>query len=123
MQGLKFWIDHVKQVLEDLDVAISHMLRRHWHIDHISGVPDLLAYRPELADRIYKHDPDGGQQPIHDGQVFQVEGATLRAVHTPGHSHDHMCFLMEEKRWFAREAKTGGRRVLIRWARTGVVSA
>lgn len=28
--------------------------------------------------------------------MFAVEGAKLRAVHTPGHSDDHMCFILEE---------------------------
>ena len=32
-----------------------------------------------------------------EGQTFTVEGATVRAVHTPGHSHDHMCFILEEE--------------------------
>jgi glyoxylase-like metal-dependent hydrolase (beta-lactamase superfamily II) len=32
-----------------------------------------------------------------DGQTFSVEGATIRAVHSPGHSHDHMCFILEEE--------------------------
>ena len=32
-----------------------------------------------------------------DGQIFSVEGATIRAVHSPGHSHDHMCFVLEEE--------------------------
>lgn len=31
-----------------------------------------------------------------DGQVFRTEGATIRAVHAPGHSHDHVCFIIEE---------------------------
>jgi len=52
---------------------------------------------PELADSIYKHSPSKTQQPIEDGQVFRVEGATVRAVHAPGHSHDHMCFILEEE--------------------------
>lgn len=73
------------------------MLLTHWHIDHTSGIPDIVAWRPELAERIYKHDPDPGQKSIADGQEFAVEGATLRAVHTPGHSHDHMCFLLTEE--------------------------
>lgn len=51
----------------------------------------------DLSSSIYKHSPGKTQQPIVDGQVFSVEGATVRAVHTPGHSHDHMCFILEEE--------------------------
>lgn len=40
--------------------------------------------------------PDPGQLDIFDGEIFQTQGATLRAVLTPGHSVDHMCFLLEE---------------------------
>lgn len=52
---------------------------------------------PALSPSIYKHTPSKAQQPIVDGQVFKVEGATVRAVHSPGHSHDHMCFILEEE--------------------------
>lgn len=72
------------------------MLLTHFHGDHTGGVPDLLRLYPDLRDSVYKHLPDSGQQPIEDGQVFRVEGATVRAVHTPGHSDDHMCFVVEE---------------------------
>jgi hypothetical protein len=35
---------------------------------------------------------------ISDGEVFDsVPGSTLRAVHTPGHSSDHCCFVLEEE--------------------------
>lgn len=34
---------------------------------------------------------------IEDGQTFGVEGATVRAVHTPGHTVDHMAFVLEEE--------------------------
>lgn len=52
---------------------------------------------PHLTDTIYKHTPGKWQKPIEDGQIFSVEGATVRAVHAPGHSHDHMCFILEEE--------------------------
>jgi glyoxylase-like metal-dependent hydrolase (beta-lactamase superfamily II) len=52
---------------------------------------------PNLSSSIYKNAPGKAQQPIADGQTFKVEGATIRAVHTPGHSHDHMCFILEEE--------------------------
>lgn len=60
-------------------------------------MPDLLRLYPRLSDSIYKHTPAKDQQPIADGQIFRVEGATVRAVHAPGHSHDHMCFVLEEE--------------------------
>lgn len=73
------------------------MILTHWHGDHTGGVPDLLRLYPDLSDSIYKHTPSKVQQPIGDGQVITVEGATIRAVHAPGHSHDHMCFVLEEE--------------------------
>jgi glyoxylase-like metal-dependent hydrolase (beta-lactamase superfamily II) len=35
--------------------------------------------------------------PIEDGSVLRTEGATLRAVHAPGHAQDHLCFVLEEE--------------------------
>ena len=79
------------------DISLSHVLLTHWHGDHTGGVPDLLDLYPSLSSSIYKHTPSNTQNPIVDGQVFMVEGATLQAVHAPGHSHDHMCFILEEE--------------------------
>jgi hydrolase len=76
---------------------ISHVLLTHWHFDHIGGVEDLISHNPKLASRIYKYQPDSGQLPIMDGQIFHAEGATIQAVFTPGHSVDHMCFVLKEE--------------------------
>ena len=35
-------------------------------------------------------------EPIADGATLRTEGATLRALHTPGHAVDHLCFVVEE---------------------------
>jgi endoribonuclease LACTB2 len=34
--------------------------------------------------------------PIHDGDVFTVEGAQVKAIHVPGHTTDHVAFLLED---------------------------
>lgn len=81
--------------LEDHDISISHVLLTHWHKDHTGGIADLLAHDSNIT--VYKHMPDAGQLDIANGQLFQTQGATLRAVFTPGHSVDHMCFLLEEE--------------------------
>lgn len=74
---------------------ISHAIITHWHPDHIGGVRDLLSHCPRA--KIHKHQPTTGQLDIIDGQLFQAEGATLRAFHCPGHTTDHMALILEEE--------------------------
>lgn len=91
------WAELVEATLKSENISLSHVLLTHWHGDHTGGVPDLIRIQPNLKDRIYKNEPDIGQQNITDGQIFRVEGATVRALHVPGHSEDHMCFILEEE--------------------------
>ncbi|CAI6332014.1 unnamed protein product [Periconia digitata] len=96
-QGLPEWAELISKTLADLDISLSHVFLTHWHGDHTGGVPDLLRMYPNLKDAIYKYNPSKTQQPIVDGSIFSVEGATLRAVHAPGHADDHTCFVLEEE--------------------------
>ncbi|RYP11699.1 hypothetical protein DL767_011020 [Monosporascus sp. MG133] len=86
---------NVTRYLEDHDISISHILLTHWHGDHTGGVADLLTYDPTI--KVHKHKPDRDQQTITNGQIFRTQGATLRAVLTPGHTADHTCFVLEEE--------------------------
>ncbi|EER23387.1 hypothetical protein D8B26_001489 [Coccidioides posadasii str. Silveira] len=94
-EGKPSWIAALKSVLAAERATVSQALLTHWHHDHIGGVADLSRLCPKV--KIYKHQPDGGQEDIHDGQVFKVEGATLTAFYTPGHASDHMAFVLEEE--------------------------
>ena len=96
-QGFDCWTDAVQELLTAENISISHVLLTHWHGDHTGGVPGLLELYPDLSTGIYKNSPDEGQKPIEDGQIIAVEGATIKAVHTPGHSHDHMSFILQEE--------------------------
>lgn len=91
------WIRRLSKLLEELDIEIAYVLLTHWHGDHTGGVADLVHYDSKYTGRIHKNQPDRGQNPIRDGEVFRVEGATIRAVFTPGHARDHMCFALDEE--------------------------
>lgn len=95
--GEPAWAELISSTLEQMGISLSHVLLTHWHGDHTGGVADLIRLYPHLDDSIYKNEPEAGQQDIYDGQVFRVEGATVRGLHVPGHSDDHMCFVLEEE--------------------------
>lgn len=96
-QGIPDWAGLIFSTLTSTQISLSHVFLTHWHGDHTGGVPDLIRMYPDLSSSIYKNTPRKTQQLITDGQTFVVEGTTVHAVHTPGYSHDHMCFILEEE--------------------------
>ncbi|MCJ1355403.1 MAG: hypothetical protein MMC33_005394 [Icmadophila ericetorum] len=94
-QGLPSWKSNLSSILESESCTISTALLTHWHEDHTLGIPSLLSLCPTAS--IYKHTPTNSQHPISHGQVFRTKGATLRAYFCPGHTSDHMAFMLEEE--------------------------
>lgn len=94
-EGKPSWISTIKRVLAEENIFIKGVLLTHWHHDHTEGVSDLLQHSPDTV--VYKREPQQGWFDINDGQVFEVEGATLAAVYTPGHARDHMVFILKEE--------------------------
>ncbi|KAH8769189.1 metallo-beta-lactamase superfamily protein [Diaporthe sp. PMI_573] len=94
-EGKPSWAAALRQTLAEENAVVSHALISHWHGDHQGGIRDLLALSPDT--KVLKNQPEDGQLDIADGQRFSVDGATLTAVHTPGHTVDHMVFVFEEE--------------------------
>ncbi|CZT00862.1 probable metallo-beta-lactamase domain protein [Rhynchosporium agropyri] len=94
-EGEPAWIASVKDVLQKENATVTKAIITHWHHDHQGGIKHLLKYSPSTS--IYKNRPEDGQLDIEDGQLFQVEGASLKAVFSPGHAQDHMAFVIEEE--------------------------
>lgn len=94
-EGKPSWISALQEVLKEEDATITEAIATHWHPDHTGGQADLLRISPQT--KMYKNTPDEGQLDIEDGQTFQVEGASLRAVFSPGHTQDHMALILEEE--------------------------
>jgi hydroxyacylglutathione hydrolase len=73
---------------------IKYVFETHFHADFVSGHIDLanktgatIIYGP-LADTNYK---------VHnakDGEEFKIGSATIRAIHTPGHTPESTCYLL-----------------------------
>jgi glyoxylase-like metal-dependent hydrolase (beta-lactamase superfamily II) len=82
---------HILAVLDEAE-PVAAILITHRHPDHAPG-----ARRLADASRapVYAYAPEDGERRLASGQVVEDGGLTVRAVHTPGHSPDHLCFLLE----------------------------
>jgi ribonuclease/clavin/mitogillin len=89
------WTRSLKTVLTSERAIVDCVILTHWHPDHVGGVKDLLKSSP--GTKVYKSGADDNQLDIQDGQRFSVEGATLRALYSPGHTTDHMTLVFEEE--------------------------
>jgi glyoxylase-like metal-dependent hydrolase (beta-lactamase superfamily II)/8-oxo-dGTP pyrophosphatase MutT (NUDIX family) len=75
------------------------VLLTHTHIDHIGGVVPLTEQIPlEVAGFGTAAEAPFVSRTLEDGEVVALGDATLRALHTPGHASDHLCYFLEEER-------------------------
>jgi glyoxylase-like metal-dependent hydrolase (beta-lactamase superfamily II) len=95
---------HVDAVLAAAPGPIRWIFATHTHIDHS---PATLLLKERTGARVHGRLPahpqwqDASFAPdvhLQGGERFELDGATLRAVHTPGHASNHLCYLLDEER-------------------------
>jgi glyoxylase-like metal-dependent hydrolase (beta-lactamase superfamily II) len=66
--------------------AVAAVVVTHDHPDHAPGAPALAA---RVRAPLYAFRLEGAER-LRDGQVVRAGDVSLRAVHTPGHTSDHV---------------------------------
>jgi hydroxyacylglutathione hydrolase len=96
---------------------IPRVVLTHRHRDHMGGVPDLRRLYPRVpVGKLVVNDPDlpVPMEPLAEGAVIRGDGVTLRALHTPGHASDHLCYYLDEERaLFTGDVILGGSTTVI----------
>jgi glyoxylase-like metal-dependent hydrolase (beta-lactamase superfamily II) len=101
--GRPDYLPVLERALSQAGCALQELVLTHGHPDHQGGVaairerfgPLPVSKLPsDLYDAPFGHDD---VREIGEGAVVRTEGATLRAIHTPGHAEDHLCFVLEEE--------------------------
>jgi glyoxylase-like metal-dependent hydrolase (beta-lactamase superfamily II) len=95
---------HIMALRAAVGERLKHILCTHTHLDHSPAAVQLKqATGAALCGRIApadgRQDPDFAPEVVlQDGDTIRAEGVTLRAIHTPGHASNHLCYLLEETR-------------------------
>ena len=89
-------IDRVLGVVEPLGVRVTHVLETHMHNDYVTG--GLALARRTGAEYVVSAADQVGfeRSAVEDGDRFTTGAMTITALHTPGHTRNHMSYALSE---------------------------
>jgi glyoxylase-like metal-dependent hydrolase (beta-lactamase superfamily II)/rhodanese-related sulfurtransferase len=114
-------IDRVLRLAQDRGLRITHVLETHIHNDYLTGG---LALAGETgAEYVVSADDEVGfeRRAIRDGDVVEAGAMRLRVLHTPGHTHHHLSYALEDASGSVHGVFTGGSMLYGTTGRTDLV--
>ncbi len=92
-------VDVYIDMAREAGVAITHIFETHIHADLVSGSRELCA-RVESA-KIYNSSEGGAEygfdrENVNDGDCFEFGEVLVTARHTPGHTPEHLSYLLAD---------------------------
>lgn len=90
-------IDIYLNAAKDMGMKITHILETHLHADFVSGHLDLAEktgatiYAPKAGKCRFKH------KALKEGDRFRIEDMELRVFETPGHTPEHITYVVIDK--------------------------
>ncbi len=102
-------IDRVLELAEAEGVRVTHVFETHIHNDYVSGGL-ALARETGAAYHVNADDPVAFERVgVREGDVVEVgPRMRVRVLHTPGHTHTHLSFVLEDADGQAESVFTGG---------------
>ena len=95
---------HLAALLGVVGKRLKWILCTHTHLDHSPGARALKAQTGAQVLGFGKVPDDGRQdtafkpdRALNEGDVVDCGAFKLRAVHTPGHASNHLCYLLDNK--------------------------
>src|SRR5690606_22164430 len=97
-------IDQYLRAAEEEGVRITHVTETHIHADFVSGSRELASRTGAQLylsgeggpDWSYGYAEAAGAVLVRDGDTFNVGNVSIRVMHTPGHTPEHIVFIVTD---------------------------
>jgi len=97
-------VDQYLVLAASLNLRVAHVTETHIHADFVSGSRELAQRTGAAlylsgeggADWSYRYAADAKAVLLRDGDRFEVGRVQLQALHTPGHTPEHLTFLVTD---------------------------
>jgi hydroxyacylglutathione hydrolase len=93
-------VDTYLRIAEENKFKITHILETHIHADFLCGSRELSAltggelYLSDEGDEDWKYEFPHNK--VKHGDIIKVCNLTIKAIHTPGHTPEHISFLLTD---------------------------
>ncbi len=85
------------KLLEELDLKLVKVIDTHIHADHVSAMGKLRDTTRCVTVMGEQSPADVVSMRVSDNEKLTIEGMTLTALHTPGHTKESYSFLMNDR--------------------------
>ncbi|SDB22988.1 MBL fold metallo-hydrolase [Bauldia litoralis] len=90
-------VDRYVKLLTELDLKLVKAVDTHVHADHISGLSELRDRTRCITVMGEESGVDVVSMRVGDGERVAIEGVSLEAIYTPGHTADSYSFAMGDR--------------------------
>jgi hydroxyacylglutathione hydrolase len=91
-----FNADAIIAVVKEHDFKVKYVINTHHHLDHAAGNEELTSV---FGAKLVAHQLSGVKKDVGvvDGDVIKLGEISIKVIHTPGHTRDSICLLIDGK--------------------------
>lgn len=91
-----FNADAIIRILRDQNLNVKYIINTHDHSDHTASNED---FRSNFGAKVVAHKLAYVNKDVSvvDGEVIRVGEIVIKVIHTPGHTQDSICLLVDDK--------------------------
>lgn len=91
-----FNVEEITCILKERNLRLKFVIDTHGHTDHTAGNAQLKSVfgAKVVAHKVSKVDKDVS---VTDGDRIELGSLVIRVIHTPGHTPDGICLLVDNK--------------------------